>query len=648
MAPGLLTSADAASEVILFTTNESILASIAKHDEHAGYYMDDCTSQWVGKLMHGHLERPSTAEKQSPSSSLPKPVGPKTISRHRRVPAAYLPSASSTLSSQSEFRPSTSALVPKISPAAVDDLDDEEAFFAELRAALPPETPLTATAQENSGLTQRYSILTSPVSFEADKGELGQQVLYSDLVPCCAIALVIESSWGDPDYVGLTGLSILSGLKCAALPLDSRQITAVPRDLSALGRFDDPRTPDKLLDSFNETTDDTHMWLVPFTRGSDNPYIRFEWNKTEPVAGFQVWNYNKHGDELRGVRVVQVISYDANGRGTRLGRCILRPAPGCDGVRFGQTIYLRDVIKNDNNCSAAGGGGGAGGLVPRPKYISPPLRQDYEVPYLPSGQLLKLTLIDNFGDGYYIGLDGVELFDENNDRLVVDGKRATVTAVPHSLQDLASSASGPDPRTPDKLFFRHDEAECAAPGKANHIPFLAPIARAMTKQEREAAGNRVQASYKTKSNFSFFLDNVIFVLFAAPIRLSLVRIYNYAKATGRGVKTLAIHIDGKLIYMGSLLPATVECTVEGSRRGQAIVLTADPKVARREKDKVPSSAGLEQDVDVLCIDERVVKVKSAKMYAAPTPFSDMDSAAEFSNHIARPATSAGRRHEEAP
>lgn len=643
MAPGLLTSVDASSEVILFTTNESILAAIAKHDENAGYYMDDCTSQWVGKLMHGHLERPSTAEKQSPSGPLPKPVGPKTITRNRRVPAVYLPSTSSTLISHSEFRPSTSALVPKKLPAAAvaDDLDDEEAFFAELRAALPPESPLEAvTAQESTGLAQRYAMRTSPISFEAYKGELGQQAALfssSDLVSCCAIALVIESSWGDPDYVGLTGISILSGVKCAALALDSRQITAVPRDLSAVGRFEDPRTPDKLLDSFNETTDDTHMWLVPFTKGSDDPYIRFEWNKTEPVAGFRIWNYNKHGDELRGAKAVAVIAYDDAGRGTRLGRCILRPAPGCDGVKFGQTIYLRDIINNDNNCSPSEGD------APRPKYVSPPLRQDYEVPFLPCGQLLKFTLIDNFGDGHYIGLDGIELFDEQNVRLVVDGKRATVTAVPHSLQDLGSS----DPRTPEKLFFDAAGTNGAAPGEANHIPFLAPIARCMTKQEREAAGNRVQTTKGRdgvdKKDFSFYQDNVVFVLFAAPIRLSLVRIFNYAKDTGRGVKTLAIHIDGKLVYMGNLLPATVECTAQGSkgpeRRGQSIVMTFDPKIARGEREKVPSSIGLEQDV--LCIDERVVKVKSTRMYAVPTPFADMETpAVDYS--IGRPATSAGR------
>ena len=36
MAPGLLTSADAASEVVLFTTDEELLCKVAKHDENAG------------------------------------------------------------------------------------------------------------------------------------------------------------------------------------------------------------------------------------------------------------------------------------------------------------------------------------------------------------------------------------------------------------------------------------------------------------------------------------------------------------------------------------------------------------------------------------------------------------------------------------
>ncbi len=53
----------------------------------------------------------------------------------------------------------------------------------------------------------------------------------------------------------------------------------------------------------NITTDDKHMWLIPFTSGSDHTLtVRF--GQPQMIAGFRIWNYNKSPeDSYRGVRV---------------------------------------------------------------------------------------------------------------------------------------------------------------------------------------------------------------------------------------------------------------------------------------------------------------------------------------------------------
>jgi len=177
------------------------------------------------------------------------------------------------------------------------------------------------------------------------------------------------------------------------------------------------------------------------------------------------------------------------------------------------------------------------------------------VPYLPCGQLFKFSFYDNHGDSYFIGLDGLELFDESNNLIVVDGVRASVTAVPHSLQDLTMEGSACDPRTPDKLFFRRENGG-VCPGEEHHVPWLSPIARCMTPEERQVAGKRAQSGSKlAKAPFSYNPENTLFILFHAPQTLSLIRFYNYGKTSARGVKSIAIHVDGKLIFMGSLVSA---------------------------------------------------------------------------------------------
>lgn len=79
------------------------------------------------------------------------------------------------------------------------------------------------------------------------------------------VVLLLHDTWGDANYVGLTGIELL-GENGSAIRLSDRMITTCPRDLNDIpGNSGDRRTKDKLLDGVNVTTDDSHMWLAPFT-----------------------------------------------------------------------------------------------------------------------------------------------------------------------------------------------------------------------------------------------------------------------------------------------------------------------------------------------------------------------------------------------
>ena len=96
----------------------------------------------------------------------------------------------------------------------------------------------------------------------------------SSVVKARRIRLDILSTWGDVYYVGLAGVEVLvaeplkAGATTAvvrrqALTLD--MMSAEPRDINQDGYFGDKRTLDKVIDGVNVTTDDLHMWLIPFT-----------------------------------------------------------------------------------------------------------------------------------------------------------------------------------------------------------------------------------------------------------------------------------------------------------------------------------------------------------------------------------------------
>lgn len=70
-------------------------------------------------------------------------------------------------------------------------------------------------------------------------------------------------------------------------------MTFINRQLSSLSR---------VIDGHNITTDDLHMWLIPFTHGEAHT-LNITFNKTQTIAGLRIWNYNKSPeDSYRGVR----------------------------------------------------------------------------------------------------------------------------------------------------------------------------------------------------------------------------------------------------------------------------------------------------------------------------------------------------------
>lgn len=54
----------------------------------------------------------------------------------------------------------------------------------------------------------------------------------------------------------------------ARIPVTMQNITAKPKDMSEMsGLRSEKRTLDKLIDGFNNTTDEQHMWLIPYQQG---------------------------------------------------------------------------------------------------------------------------------------------------------------------------------------------------------------------------------------------------------------------------------------------------------------------------------------------------------------------------------------------
>lgn len=71
--------------------------------------------------------------------------------------------------------------------------------------------------------------------------------------------------------------------------LTALQITADPSDINVLAEYDsDPRVVGNLLDGVNQTRDDVHMWLTPFTPGK-NHLVSLEFPIPYALTLIRIW-----------------------------------------------------------------------------------------------------------------------------------------------------------------------------------------------------------------------------------------------------------------------------------------------------------------------------------------------------------------------
>lgn len=110
----------------------------------------------------------------------------------------------------------------------------------------------------------------------------------------------ITETWGDLFYVGLTGIEVLD-TDGRVIPI--LNVEANPKDMNQIaGHGSDYRTLDKLFDKENNTTDDHHMWLIPFNKGEKHS-IRIDFGKQQTISAIRLFNYNKsEEDTLRGAK----------------------------------------------------------------------------------------------------------------------------------------------------------------------------------------------------------------------------------------------------------------------------------------------------------------------------------------------------------
>ena len=333
-------------------------------------------------------------------------------------------------------------------------------------------------------------------------------------VICDRIKIKLINNYGNKDYIGLSGIQFYDNNNKLINIIQNKKDIKINEEIMNLK---EKKILYNLFNNKNDTINPKDMFLTT----NLNAFINIEFKQNLKISKIIFYNYNNNEYKDCATKGISLDFYINNKRQNIIDKLIyLYKPPGEKKIDYGQTltypfdenIYFINKIQ-ENLAQLESLGNNNNKIIYNEEF-------QYYCPSFPFGHILKFELYSNYGNKNYIGIENIQIFNEENKELLLfPSLNKNKTKDNNNMNDIYP-----------KIYILPEETQLKQKSK----PLILSKLYNFNDVENDLGENR------------------IYFIFNHCIGISKICIYNYEKYFDIAAKHIQIFCDDNIIFEGDL------------------------------------------------------------------------------------------------
>ena len=336
--------------------------------------------------------------------------------------------------------------------------------------------------------------------------------LNKNYVLCDKIKIKLLDNYGNKDYIGLSGIQIYDNNNKLINIIQNKKDIKINE---AIINLKEKKILYNLFNNKNDTINPKYMFLTT----NLNAFINIEFKQVFKISKIIFYNYNNNIYKDCATKGIFIDFYINGKRQNILNKSLyLFKPPGEEKIDYGQILlYPFDesnyfISKIKENLSEIILYNTSNKIIFNDEY-------QYYCPYFPLGHILKIEMFSNYGNKNYIGIENMQIFDEENKEIILFPSFNKNKVRNNIINDIS-------PRI-----------------------YVMPEGTQIKYKKKPLILSKLY-NFNDANNKSG--ENRIYFIFNQCIAISKIKIINYEKYLEIAAKHIKIFLDDNIIFEGDL------------------------------------------------------------------------------------------------